>query len=296
MESQEALQGKLAVFSEAWYNAIAAVASGYTLFDEFVSSDGKHRANVNLMLNVLPNGQIDFSSLEHQIMEKVGAFKLNLQKFIDIAATFYNSLGIILNEGELYRLLHGLVQHKHIDEQTAREYYREHIANNVNNRWYKAGFTEQSYVDFVTSTDGSKKTNFDNGTSSTPAQERVQMRKTMAGDSARAITKANKEQSSKDTSSTTPANPKTPTTPTVSPSPITTGSGSQDVYASHYDKSAARPTVVNINIGEMAHFDRTAITSSSQERDLMAAMEEKITEAVYRLSMAAFNNVSGYMA
>ena len=46
----------------------------------------------------------------------------------------------------------------------------------------------------------------------------------------------------------------------------------------------------------MAHFDRTAIASSSQERDLMAAMEEKITEAVYRLSMAAFNNVSGYMA
>lgn len=296
MESQEALQGKLGVFSEAWYNAIAAVASGYTLFDEFVSSDGKQRANVNLMLNILPNGQIDFSSLEHQIMEKVGAFKLNLQKFTDIAATFYNSLGTILNEGELYRVLHGQVQHKHIDEQIARQYYREHIANNVNNRWYKAGFTEQSYVDFVTSTDGSKKANFDNGTSSTPGQERVLMRKTIAGDSARAIAKANKEQSSKDTSSTTPANPKTPTTPTVSPSPITTGSGSQDVYASHYDKSAARPTVVNINIGEMAHFDRTAIASSSQERDLMVAMEEKITEAVYRLSMAAFNNVSGYMA
>lgn len=67
-------------------------------------------------------------------------------------------------------------------------------------------------------------------------------------------------------------------------------------YASHYDKSAARPTVVNININELAHFDRTSVASSAQERDLMAAMEEKIAESIYRLSMTALNNVSGYMA
>lgn len=291
LKSQEELRGKINIFQESWYNAIAAIASGYVFFDEFVSSDGKQRANVNLMLNVLPNGQIDFSSLEHQIIEKVGAFKLNLQKFSDIAATFYNSIGSVLNEGELYQALHGQIKHRHIDEQTARLYYREHIANNINNRWYKAGFTEQSYVDFVTSTDGSKRAEFGNGDYSTPGMERVQMRKTIAADSARAITKANKENQSKETSPTKP----TVTPPKVTP-PSTPGAGTQDAYASHYDKAAARPTVVNINIGELAHFDRTAIASSSQERDIMAAVEEKVTEAIYRISMTALNNVGGYMA
>lgn len=92
------------------------------------------------------------------------------------------------------------------------------------------------------------------------------------------------------------ANPNPQGGATNTPSPAIPDAGNQDVYASHYDKSTARPTVVNINIAELAHFDRTSVASSAQERDLMAAMEEKIAESIYRLSMTALNNVSGYMA
>lgn len=77
--------------------------------------------------------------------------------------------------------------------------------------------------------------------------------------------------------------------------PAPTSSPNQDVYASHYNKGVARPTMVNINIGELAHFDRTSVASSAQEREMMAAMEEKIAESIYSLSMTALNNLNKWL-
>ena len=70
-------------------------------------------------------------------------------------------------------------------------------------------------------------------------------------------------------------------TKAINTPPPSANAGTQDAYASHYDKSAAHPTVVNININELAHFDRTSVANSAQERELMAAMEEKIAESIY---------------
>lgn len=48
-------------------------------------------------------------------------------------------------------------------------------------------------------------------------------------------------------------------------------------------------TQININIDKLAHFDRTTVAASAEERDLIAAMENKITEAVYRIFAEASN-------
>lgn len=63
----------------------------------------------------------------------------------------------------------------------------------------------------------------------------------------------------------------------------------QLAYASHYDSGAARAAVVNINIGEFAHFDRTTVASSAEEKDMLAALQTNVTQSMYRLFAEAAN-------
>lgn len=64
----------------------------------------------------------------------------------------------------------------------------------------------------------------------------------------------------------------------------------QSGYKSHYDRSAARPTQINIHIDRLANFDRTMVASNAEERDLLASMEGKITDTVYRLFTEAMRS------
>ena len=122
----------------------------------------------------------------------------------------------------------------------------------------------------------------------TRAGEQAQMWSNIAGKTADTIISQNK--------SLTENAQQTGTTTITTPPPSGSSTPDQLAYATPYEKSAARPTVVNININELAHFDRTSVASSAQERDLMAAMEDKIAESIYRLSMTALNNVGSHMA
>lgn len=66
----------------------------------------------------------------------------------------------------------------------------------------------------------------------------------------------------------------------------------QKDYASSYNRNAARPTQVVINIDKLANFDRTAIAKDADERSIAAAIETKIAEAVMMLSSTALNSAS----
>lgn len=76
------------------------------------------------------------------------------------------------------------------------------------------------------------------------------------------------------------------------------GSGGVDQkgYKSSYDRSAARPTQVIINIDNLARFDRTAIAGNSDERAIAEAIETKNAEAVAMISAQALNSASGLIA
>lgn len=293
--------GQIAAYTDEWYNAIAHIIGDYHVIYNAVSADGKQKANIELMLSTLPNGKIDFSNILDQIRAKISNFQMTLQGFTDIIATAYKMMadaGVIElgDRNSLIKSIRTQMTGAQYTDQTVRNYYKQYIASNPNSEWVKAGINEQQYVDFIMGRSGdtiqtSKRT-------VNRSAERQQMYRNFATTSADKII-AQVNQTKNQTQSLTGVT----STPTgnkgaITPSSTTTnnGAGSQDAYASHYDKSAARPTVVNINIGELAHFDRTSVAGSAQERDLMAAMEEKITEAIYRLSMTAFNNVGGYMA
>ena len=85
----------------------------------------------------------------------------------------------------------------------------------------------------------------------------------------------------------------TQNTPTTKPTPAP--AQDQQAYASHYDRAAARPTQVVFNINNLASFDRTTVASSAEERDLMAAMEDRIAGAVYQMFAEASNQAQRVM-
>lgn len=287
-------KNKAQMYTAEWYNAIAHIIGDYHVIYNAVSADGKQSANIELILSTLPNGRLNFTNILDQIREKIKNFNLTIQGFSDIIGTAYKMMaeaGILdLSDRNALKnqIRHQLTGAKY-GNSTPSEYWKQWIASNPNSEWVKAGITEKQYVDFVMGRSGD--TIKVGNRVVTRSGERQQMWSNIAGKTADTIISQNKSLTEgKKPGGTTTTPTKTPT-PTPPATPTTPSPGTQDAYASHYDKAAARPTVVNINIGELAHFDRTSVASSAQEKDLMAAMEDKMTEALYRLSMTALNNV-----
>ena len=76
---------------------------------------------------------------------------------------------------------------------------------------------------------------------------------------------------------------------------VTDKDGQKD-YKNSYDRSAAKPTQVIINIDKLANFDRTAIAGNSDERAIAEAIETKIAEAVMMMASQTLNSAGGLIA
>lgn len=76
--------------------------------------------------------------------------------------------------------------------------------------------------------------------------------------------------------------------PATSSGKKSTPSNQKD-YASSYGRNAARPTQVNITIENLCRFDRTSISKNADDRAMVEAIENKISEAVAMLSASALN-------
>ena len=277
------------IYTEEWYNAISNIIGDYHVIYNAISADGQQQANIELILSTLPNGRLDFTNILEQIRSKVTNFNLTVQGFTDIIGTAYKMMaeaGVIdiKSRADLRnQILHQMTGAKYNDE-TPRQYYAQWIQNNANSEWVKAGISEKQYVDFIMGRSG-ETLNLGNRIVSR-AEEKKQMWRNMAGKTADKILEQNQNlinQAEKlgNQNNVTPQGVSTPTTPT--------SVNNQTAYASPYERSAAKPTQVIININELAHFDRTAIASNADERDLMAAMEERIAGAVYQIFAEASN-------
>ena len=277
------------IYTEEWYNAISNIIGDYHVIYNAISADGQQQANIELILSTLPNGRLDFTNILEQIRSKVTNFNLTVQGFTDIIGTAYKMMaeaGVIdiKSRADLRnQILHQMTGAKYNDE-TPRQYYAQWIQNNANSEWVKAGISEKQYVDFIMGRSG-ETLNLGNRIVSR-AEEKKQMWRNMASKTADKILEQNQNlinQAEKlgNQNNNTPQGVSTPTTPT--------SVNNQTAYASPYERSAAKPTQVIININELAHFDRTAIASNADERDLMAAMEERIAGAVYQIFAEASN-------
>lgn len=278
-------------YTDEWYNSIANIIGDYHVIYNAISADGKQQANVELILSSLPNGQLNFTSIIDQIRAKVNNFNMTVQGFSDIIGTAYKMMaeaGVIdIKDRTDFRnqILHQMTGAKFNDE-TPKNYYRQWIGNNKNSEWVKAGISEEKYIDFIMGRSG-KSLNLGNRVV-TLDQERKQMWRNIAGKTADTILEQNKglTEQAKKLSGNSPSN-----TPTPTHTPVK----DQQAYASAYDHSAAKPTQIVFNINNLASFDRTTVASSAEERDLMAAMEERIAGAVYQIFAEASNQAQRVM-
>ena len=282
-------ENRAKLYTAEWYNAISNIIGDYHIIYDALSDDGQLQAKIELELSTLSDGSLDFTNILKQIRDKVANFNLTVQGFSDIIGTAYKMMaeaGVIdIKDRNSLRnqILHQMTGAKYNDE-TPRQYYAQWIQNNANSEWVKAGISEKQYVDFIMGRSG-ETLNLGNRIVSR-SEEKKQMWRNMAGKTADKILEQNQNlinQAEKmgNQNNNTPQGVSTPTTPT--------SVNNQTAYASPYERSAAKPTQVIININELAHFDRTAIASNADERDLMAAMEERIAGAVYQIFAEASN-------
>ena len=283
------------LYTDEWYNAISNIIGDYHVIYNAVSADGQQQANIELMLSTLPNGQLNFTNILDQIRAKVTNFNLTLQGFTDIIGTAYKMMaeaGII--DIKDVNSLQGQIRHQltgaKYGDETPRQYYAQWIANNPNSEWVKAGITEKQYVDFVMGRSGNT-LNLGNRVV-TRSGEQQQMYSNISRKTANTIIEQNKHLTEK-AKQFGNNNSGTQNTPTPKPTPAP--AQDQQAYASHYDRAAARPTQVVFNINNLASFDRTTVASSAEERDLMAAMEDRIARAVYQMFAEASNQAQRVM-
>ena len=269
-------ENRAKLYTDEWYNAISNIIGDYHVIYDIISADGQQQAKIELMLSTLPNGQLNFTNILDQIRTKVTNFNLTLQGFTDIIGTAYKMMaeaGIIdISDANnlTNQIRHQLNGAKYGDE-TPRQYWIQWIDNNSNSEWIKAGITEKQYVDFMMGRSGNT-INLGNRVV-TRSEEQQQMYSNIARKTANTIIEQNKHL----------------TTPTPAPAK------DQQAYASHYDRTAARPTQVVFNINNLANFDRTTVASSAEERDLIATMEDRIAGAVYQMFAEASNQAQRVM-
>lgn len=285
-------KNKAKIYTDEWYNAISNIIGDYRIIYDVVSADGKQQTNVELMLSTLPNGQLNFTSIIEQIRAKVNDFNFTVQDFSDIIGTAYKMMaeaGVIdIKDRASLRnqILHQMVGAKFNDE-TPRKYYAQWIYDNQNSEWIKAGISGKQYVDFIMGRAG-ETLNLGNRIVSRK-EELQRMWTNIAGKTADTIIKQNKhptEQAEKLNNNAPKTTPNSPQAPAAN---------DQMAYASHYDRTAARPTQVVFNINNLANFDRTTVASSAEERDLIATMEDRIAGAVYQMFAEASNQAQRVM-
>lgn len=271
-------ENRAKLYTDEWYNAISNIIGDYHVIYDIISADGKQQAKIELMLSTLPNGQLNFTNILDQIRTKVTNFNLTLQGFTDIIGTAYKMMaeaGIIdiSDANNLTNLIRHQLSGAEYGDETPRQYWIQWIDNNSNSEWIKAGITEKQYVDFMMGRSGNT-INLGN----------------------RVVTRSGEQQQmysniSRKTANTIIAGIQNTPTPTPTPAPAK----DQQAYASHYDRTAARPTQVVFNINNLANFDRTTVASSAEERDLIATMEDRIAGAVYQMFAEASNQAQRVM-
>lgn len=286
LDGVEQLKKGVKTYSDQWWYAVARVYDGMKYPLEVA---GK---TTDIVLNALPNGHIDTSRIITQIQQIAENLQLNISDFAKMASSIYEAMAKIgVVPGKYYsdfkKFTWSQVQHSNVTATDAGLYFDQYIAKGDKNATW-GGMNRQQYIDYVQSSSGNK---------GRAAKERAIIRKTMSNNAAinskrqydKAMNNVNKltgKDGKTDKGSTTGTNAGTDKDK----------SKNQKDYANTYDRSAARPTQVIINIDNLARFDRTAIAGNSDERAIAEAIETKIAEAVAMISAQALNSAGSVIS
>ena len=291
LNAQQALRDRLVTSGEQYWRAISNVIGDYPIQFKAVSMDEKIVKDIELTLSMLPDGsgRIDFNAVSNAIQSAIGDFQKNIEDFANMTAKVYQLManaGLVPNTEEGMRgFVWNQVEHSHITKEQAAKYFHDYLPKN--SVWKQAGKSLEEFQEFVTNPNGEVVIN---GKKYSAASQRVAMRKRLTNNAVNSMMEVVNKTKPKEVPNNNPSitpQPKTPTVPQQN--------NDQTAYASHYDRTAARPTQVVFNINNLASFDRTTVSSSAEERDLMAAMEDRIAGAVYQMFAEASNQAQRVM-
>ena len=288
LNAYKTLRNGVEVYSNQWWSAISNVIGDFPLMWNAVSADKKQSAWIELQLSMLPDGKINSNNIIKQIEEKVGSFKGSLQNFANMYAKVYQMMaeaGLVPNTKEdALKWTQKQLWNLPITPEDAASFYHNNVSDNSVLKKY--GATVEEYQKYITNPNGKLTIN---GKTYSAINDAKYIRNTLANQAVDKILGGVPEFNGKGPllpgvqNNNNNVNTQTNQTPTPN---IT----SQNEYASKYERSSAKPTQINIHINELAHFDRTTVASSAEERDLVESMESKIAEAVYRIFAEASNH------
>lgn len=295
---RQLLTGELVGKTQQYNAAISKVIDDFAVYQKFASADNGVVKELKVRLSMLPNGQIDYSQLINYVKSQCSNLTVSLNSFTDTIAKVYAMMaeaGLVPND---IKSAKDFVASRSKNEKgqyvlqknDVIKYFNDNIKNNLNSPWIKAGYTAESYWKALK---GDRVIDLGTG-KITSRKEKGYIVNKIVNSAVKAEMPKTPNIPSKPGAVTSQGNGSTAQN-TGSNTPSTSGAGSQNDYASHYSPGAARPTQVNININELAHFDRTSVTSSADEKDLMAAMETRIANAVYQIFAEASNQAHQIM-
>lgn len=285
LNAYETLKRGAAAYSEQWFNAISHVIGDLPVQWNVMTDEGKLE-QIKLQLSMLPDGQIDTAKIIEQVRGRIQNFNLNIVEFSNMMAKVYSMMAesgwVAGTKEDAQTFMQKQMQHRHITAEDAKSYFINDLSED--SPFKKAGMTVGEWQKFITDQKGAVQLN---GVMFHAATERVRMRQLMSDKVVEQLFGSKDKIGSAVQSPTGKNNANASGASTQDKAQ--TNVLNQDDYSSHYERAAARPTQVVININELAHFDRTTVASSAEERDLIASMEPKIAEAVYRIFAEASN-------
>ena len=294
LQGVDQLKSGVKQYSDQWWQAVARV------YDGMQYSLKTPQGTINAILRALPNGRIDTSSIIQQLQQVANTLQLNISDFANMAASVYEILaksGLVPGKyySDFRKFTWAQTQHSNVTKTDAGLYFDQYIAKGDKNaKW--GGMSKEEYIDFVTDTSNKGRA----------AQERVLIRRKFsnkAADNAKrqhdktmgAINGLTGGKGNGNGTGTGTGTDNGSTNGTVGGTDKDKTKNQKD-YANTYDRSAARPTQVIINIDSLARFDRTAIAKNADDRAIAEAMETKIAEAIAMLSSQALNAAGSVVA
>lgn len=315
--AMEELKKNLIPYSEKWNNAISGLVNNFRIIRN-IGFNGKMYENIEMLMKTLPDGTLDFTDIIKQIQQKIKGFKGNIEFFIEIANKVYQMMidaGAKIEDSPEARqkfIYEQLKSYGMSDKEIARYYVpteedkkREVEKNKIERdplNLRNVNVPERPKI-------SSPFEQYQNNLPNAPKEPSIQAPMAapdlsapyMAGWAAekqKEIDNAKRNAISVNTAKDISDIKKTTekyTNNTVNNGVDGNGATDpkdQDSYASKYTSASARPTQIVFNIDKLANFDRTTVAASSEEKDLIASMETKIAEAVYRIFAEAANSAN----
>lgn len=292
----DTLKGDITAFSQQWWKAIDNIIGDFTFPWDVMSGD-KLVSKMKLRLSMLPDGQIDFNKITEQIRKQVKDFELTTQDFASMAAHVYKMMadaGYVPGDKDSLRtFLEKQLENRNLTPGDIKWHYLSNLPQKpVSNNMV---MPLEEYQQYIFKPDGKQ---WINGEMHRAVDDRQSIREAIINQSVERLFPNTIQAPNiqvplrpdvKNPTRTTDTDNKWMSDKKTDTDKFKTDVQNQSEYQSHYERSAARPTQVVININELAHFDRTMVASSAEERDLIASMEPKIAEAVYRIFAEASN-------